>query len=110
MTHIDFSEGHFVTIKVPKIDRSSTDQPKLVAKVVQCKGTADKSYRLQCKHGFMDGWYSTSDSMPYEQEYDVPVGKKSDFPERSVENGAPQKSRPQERSLPGPMLKELFLC
>ena len=77
VTHIDFSEGDFVTIRAPKIDRSSTDQPRLVAKVVQCKGTADKSYRLQCKHGFMDGWYRTGDLMPYEQEYDVPMGEKA---------------------------------
>ena len=60
-----FTEGDLVTVRVPKIDRSSTDQPRLVAKVVKTRGTVDKWYQLQCKFGILDGWYRTGELMPY---------------------------------------------
>ena len=56
-----FTEGDLVTVRVPKIDRSSTDQPRLVAKVVKTRGTVDKWYQLQCKFGILDGWYRTGE-------------------------------------------------
>ena len=71
VTNVEFREGDFVTVRIPKIDRSSTDQPRLMAKVVECKGNSEKMYKLQCRHGFIEGWYRTGDLMPYGQSSDV---------------------------------------
>ena len=42
-----------------------------MAKVVECKGNSEKMYKLQCRHGFIEGWYRTGDLMPYGQNSDV---------------------------------------
>ena len=65
VTHEQFTGGDFVTVRVPKIDRSSTDQPRLVARIIQKK--ADNSYKLQCKFGILNGWYRAGELMPYGQ-------------------------------------------
>ena len=63
--HEVFSEGDLVTVRVPKIDRSSTDPPRLVAKILHTKGKENISYKLKCKFGILEGWYRTGELMPY---------------------------------------------
>ena len=65
VTNVEFREGDFVTVRIPKIDRSSTDQPRLMAKDVECNGNSEKMYKLQCRHGFIEMWYRTGDLMLY---------------------------------------------
>ena len=66
VTQETFNEGDLVTIRVPKIDRSSTDQPRLVTKVASTRGKdGNVWYKLKCKFGLLQGWYRTGELMPY---------------------------------------------
>ena len=42
-----FKEGDLVTIRIPKIDRTSTDMPRLPCLVVEVRGKAQESYHLR---------------------------------------------------------------
>ena len=42
-----FKEGDLVTIRIPKIDRTSTDMPRLLCLVVEVRGKAQESYHLR---------------------------------------------------------------
>ena len=42
-----FKEGDLVTIKISKIDRTSTDMPGLPCLVVELRGKAQESYHLR---------------------------------------------------------------
>lgn len=42
-----FKEGDLVTIRIPKIDRTNTDMPRLPCLVVEVRGKAQESYRLR---------------------------------------------------------------
>ena len=99
-----------MTIRVPKIDRSSTDLPRLVTKIVKCKGSNDKTYRLQCKHVFMQGWYRTGDLMPYDQDYDVSLSTKSISLREAFRIENPSKLERKKCRCQGPCLKNCFLC
>ena len=66
ITQETFNEGDLVTIRVPKIDRSSTDQPRLVTKVASTRGEdGNVWYKLKCKFGLLQGWYRIGELMPY---------------------------------------------
>ena len=43
---VKFKEGDLVTIRIPKIDRTSTDMPSLPCLVFEVHGKAQESYRL----------------------------------------------------------------
>ena len=42
-----FSVGHVVSLRIPRIDRTSSDQPRLPCVVVEVKGKAQSLYRLR---------------------------------------------------------------
>ena len=42
-----FKKGDLVTVRIPKIDRTSTDMPRLPCLVVEVCGKAQESYRLR---------------------------------------------------------------
>ena len=42
-----FKKGDLVTIRIPKIDRTSTDMPRLPCLVVEVHGKAQESYCLR---------------------------------------------------------------
>lgn len=70
-TSVTFKIGDMATIRVPKIDRSCTDQPRIRTKVIDSKGEKDKIFKLQCEYGIIDGWHRTGELMPYEQAYNA---------------------------------------
>ena len=42
-----FKEGDLVTIRIPKIDPTSTDMPRFPCLVVEVRGKVQESYRLR---------------------------------------------------------------
>ena len=42
-----FKKGDLVTLRIPKIDRTNTDMPRLPCLVVEVHGKAQESYRLR---------------------------------------------------------------
>ena len=66
---VDIKNGDLATVRIPKIDRSCTDQPRMIVKVIDIKGDKDKLFKLQCKHGILDGWYRAGELMPFESTY-----------------------------------------
>ena len=42
-----FKKGDLVTIRIPKIDQTSTDMPRLLCLMVEMRGKAQESYRLR---------------------------------------------------------------
>ena len=42
-----FKEGDLVTIRIPKIDCTNTDMPRLPCLVVEVRGKTQESYRLR---------------------------------------------------------------
>ena len=95
-------------LRVPKIDRSSTDQPRLVTKVVECKGATEKMYRLRCKHGFIEGWYRTGDLMPYGQQCDITMGEKVISVREASRLENPNKVERKKCRCQGPCSKNCF--
>ena len=56
-----FTVGQYVTVKVPREDRTSTDNRRLLCRVVGVAGSTTKpSYQLRCEYGLLQRLWSTS--------------------------------------------------
>ena len=57
----EFHVGDCVTVRIPHIDRASTDPNRLPCIIVQVIGTACAMYCLRCKSGVLNKFYSACD-------------------------------------------------
>jgi len=56
-----FTVGQYVTVKVPRADRTSTDNRRLLCRVVGVAGsTTKRGYQLHCEYGLLQRLWSTS--------------------------------------------------
>ena len=60
-----FSLNQYVTIQIPKNERSATDFPRLPCKIIQQSGNENVNYKLATKHGILKGVYRAGDLMPF---------------------------------------------
>jgi hypothetical protein len=56
-----YNRGDYVTLKIPRIDRGSSDLPRLPCQVISITGTENKMYELATVYGILDIKYSASD-------------------------------------------------
>ena len=68
-----FKPGDCVSVRVPRIDRASTDPQCLACIVVQVVGKAKALYRLRCKFGVLKVCYSAGDLEEYAGRYNIPA-------------------------------------
>jgi len=61
----DFSVNDYVPVAIPKIDRASTDLPRLPCVVTEVHGDKVRSYSLAGKHGILKDKYRAGDLMKY---------------------------------------------
>jgi hypothetical protein len=54
-----FQSGEFVTLKIPREDRASTDNFRIYCKVIE--EPHPNQYQLQCKHGILTTQYPIKD-------------------------------------------------
>jgi len=54
-----FQPGDFVTLKIPREDRASTDNLRIYCQVI--KEPHPNRYQLQCKHGILAAHYPTKE-------------------------------------------------
>ena len=66
-----FQTGDTVAVKIPKIDRNKVDSKRLPAVIVNVKQCTPPTYKLACKHGTIQGYYSTSDLVSYPGKVDI---------------------------------------
>ena len=57
----EFHVEDCVTVRIPRIDRASTDPNRLPCIIVQVIGTARAMYHLRCKSGVLNKCYSACD-------------------------------------------------
>ena len=62
---VDFQIGQNVTVRIPKEDRTSTDNRRLECVIVGKKKNKIPLYQLLCKHGTLDRWLTVSELLPY---------------------------------------------
>ena len=62
---VDFQIGQNVTVRIPKEDRTSTDNRRLECVIVGKKKNKIPLYELLCKHGTLDRWITASELLPY---------------------------------------------
>ena len=65
--------GESVSVKVPRIDRTSTDISRIVYVVVEVLGKAKYLYRMQCKSGILSGCFNAKDLEPFCGRFEIPV-------------------------------------
>ena len=69
----EFHVGDCVTVRIPRIDRASTDPNRLPCIIVQVIGTARAMYRLRCKSGVLNKCYSACDLELFVGNYNLSV-------------------------------------
>ena len=69
----EFTVGESVSVRVPRIDRASTDPQRLPCIVVEVVGKAQAVYRLRSKYGVLKVCYHAGDLEGYSGKYDIPV-------------------------------------
>lgn len=67
----DYAVGDKVTVKIPKLDRNSTDSKRLKGIIVKKSAGCSPIYRIICAHGTLQNRYSASDLMPFHGIVDV---------------------------------------
>ncbi|XP_062510159.1 uncharacterized protein LOC134186244 isoform X3 [Corticium candelabrum] len=74
-----YAVGDYVTVRIPQQDRMSTDLPRLLAVVVEIRGTKRISYRLRSKYGVLERLYD-------DNNLEVFLGKIEDLSTSNWEN------------------------
>ena len=70
----EFHAGDCVTVRIPRIDRASTDSNRLPCIIVQVIGTARAMYCLRCKSGVLNKCYNSAcDLELFEGNYNLSV-------------------------------------
>ena len=70
---LTFSRGDFVSLRIPRIDRSSTDAYRLPCVVVERLGSKFHLYRLRCSHGVLKQCFGEGDLELFKGDLDIPV-------------------------------------
>ena len=69
----DFYVGQIVTVKIPKQDRTSTDNKRIECVIVGKKGEkSPPMYQLICRHGTLERWVTASEMPPYACPIQIP--------------------------------------
>ena len=68
-----FSEGDSVNVKVPCIDRTSTDVSRIACVVVEVVGKAKYLYDLRCKSGVLSIYFNAGDLETFYGCFKIPV-------------------------------------
>ena len=61
----NFKVGDKVALRIPQIDRTTTDLHHLPCIIVQCHGKKQFSYQLQCEYGILNATYPSSELEAY---------------------------------------------
>ena len=87
-----FQVGEYASLRIPRIDRASTDLQRLPCVVVQVIGKAQSMYRLRCKHGVLRTCFHAGDMEPFSGTYQIPVDGWEDQPKVTLREAARQQS------------------
>ena len=68
-----YEVGEYAGLRIPRIDRSSTDLQRLPCIIVEVIGKAQSMYRLRCKFGILQTCFHAGDLEPFKATYDIPV-------------------------------------
>ena len=61
----NFKVGDKVALRIPRIDRTTTDLHRLPCIIIQCHGKKQFSYQLQCEYGILNATYPSSELEVY---------------------------------------------
>ena len=70
---LTFCPGDYVSVRIPRIDRSSTDSYRLPCVVVERYGSKFYLYRVRCKYGVLKDCYGEGDMELYQGDLSIPV-------------------------------------
>ena len=84
----EFRVGEYVSVRIPRIDRSCTDLLRLPCIVVEVVGKAQSLHRLRCKSGVIQRCYQAGDLEPYRGQYDIPLDGWENEPRISLKEAA----------------------
>jgi len=87
-----FTVGEYASLRIPRIDRTSTDLQRLPCVVVQVTGKSQEMYRLRSKYGVLRSCFRAGDLEPFTASYGIPVKGWEDEPRITVREAARQQS------------------
>ena len=87
-----YSVGESVSVKVPRIDRTSTDLSRIPCVVVQRVGKAQDLYRLRCKSGVLSSCFNAGDLEPFSREFRLTADDWQDQPKVTLRSASMEQS------------------
>ena len=72
----NFKVGDKVALRIPRIDRTTTDVHRLPCIIIQCHGKKHFSYQLQCEFGILNVAYPSSELEAYNGVLRLPESSK----------------------------------
>lgn len=87
-----FEVGEYVSLRIPRIDRSSTDLHRLPCVVVEVVGKSQAMYRLRCKYGVLKTCFDAGDLECFQSTYNIPIDGWKDQPKVTVREAARQQA------------------
>ena len=70
---VEFSVGDNVSVKVPRIDRTRTDAPRLPCVVINISGNDTKNYKLLSRHGAIERRYRAGDLQKFAGTFNINI-------------------------------------
>ena len=83
-----FEVGEYASLRIPRIDRSSTDLQRLPCVIVEVIGKAQSMYRLRCKFGILQTCFHAGDLEPFKAKYDIQVEGWQEQPQLTLREAA----------------------
>jgi hypothetical protein len=72
---LEFSEGDVVSVRLPRIDRGSTEFPRVPGVVNRVTGSKDIMYEIITEHGILNDKYRACDLEEYHGELTIDKAK-----------------------------------
>ena len=73
----NFKVGDKVAVRIPRIDRTTTDVHHLPCVIIQCHGKKQFLYQLQCEFGILNAVYPSSELEAYNGVLQIPENSKT---------------------------------
>ena len=87
-----FSVGDNVSVKIPRIDRTSTDISRVPCVVVEVVGKAKDLYRLRCRSRVLSVCFNAGDLEHFSGQFKIPVYGWQDIPQITLRSASMEQS------------------
>ena len=83
---VTFSEGDKVSVRIPKPDRSNTDNRRMPGLITKVRGNKDVKFEIGTRYGILNVLYGAGDLQPYDGTVEVDHTKRISLREAASKN------------------------